>query len=157
MKTKKVIFEGSLLLICCFYWYYALTLDRGEMSEPGPGFLPIVLGSLGMIISAFLLISTCLSRKKPGEETPPAKPDAPGSYRPLFLYGLTMALFILTLDVIGIVPGLFLAMVAFSKISGLDGWLKPAILGATTAIALYVIFGVIFQITMPMGLLSSIL
>lgn len=157
MKGKSVLFEGCLLFVCCLYFYHSLKLEYGTLSAPGPGFLPIVLGFMGTILAACLLIGTFIIQKKSVGDASSDEPKSSASYRPLVFYIATMAALIVLFEVIGAIPGLFAATIIFSKICGLKGWFKPLILGASTSMVLYAVFAVIFNIPMPQGLLSGIL
>lgn len=158
MRGKPVYFEIGLLFVCSFYFFNSLKLDYGTLAAPGPGFLPVVLGFLGTLISVCLLIGAFMSPKKSGGESGPAG-EAAGvaRYRPMILYIITLAALIAFFEALGTIPALLVATVIFSKICGLKGWLKPLILGAATSATLYAVFAGIFDIQMPGGILSSIL
>lgn len=157
MNVKTIVFEACFLLVCSLYFYQSLQLEYGTLDAPGPGFLPVVLGFLGTIIVAGLLIGTLMSKNRSREDASAEEAKSMASYRPLVFYIAVMAALILLFEVIGVIPCLFAATILFSKICGLKGWGKPVILGAVTATVIYTVFAVIFNIPMPQGILSGIL
>lgn len=157
MKWKSIRFEAGLLLVCGFYFYHSLNLEYGSLPAPGPGFLPVVLGFLGTIIALCLLIRVLSTEENTYGDKFPTRSRNISFYRPLILYIVTIAIAIIFFETVGILPCVFAATVVFSKICGLMGWFKPLVLGVCTALVLYMVFALIFQIPMPNGLLDSVL
>jgi hypothetical protein len=145
------------LLVCSLYFYQSMKLEYGTLSAPGPGFLPVVLGFLGTMIVAGLLIGTLMNKKRSREDASAEDAKSTASYRPLVYCIAALTALILLFEVIGVIPGLFALTILLSKICGLKGWGKPLILGAVTAMAIYTVFAIIFHIPMPHGILTGIL
>ena len=46
--SRKILFEIGILLFSLFYLLSSAKLEMGELSRPGPGLFPIVLGAAGV-------------------------------------------------------------------------------------------------------------
>ena len=154
-----MLFELSVFALCLFYLFHALRLPFGELAETGPGFFPAILGVCGLTITGVLLINSFLeTRGLPlgrrlfhGHDI-----DLTGN-RVLFIYILAMIAFVMVFDLLGGIVAIFLLTFGLSKICGLKGWWRPALLGTITTACLYVIFGIAFRINLPSGILGFIL
>ncbi len=55
-QRKEKITAVALLGFSLFYFFGSLTLPWGNIRYPGPGFIPVVIGSLLLLCTAFYLI-----------------------------------------------------------------------------------------------------
>jgi hypothetical protein len=78
--SRKILFEFGILLFSLFYLLSSAKLEMGELSRPGPGFFPTVLGAAGVVIASFLVAGTYLRQKKEREkEVPPGGIESPSA------------------------------------------------------------------------------
>ncbi len=182
MWRKIKPFELAMLFACSFYLYYALKIPYGTIDQPGPGFFPIVLGTVGLVISLVLVIGNILNvagKQKLKQETP-ENPESPESQsatladyikqeeaddgwqataenkRKFISIIFIFVLFIVSMEIIGAPIGLVLLTMVLCKIYGMRGWLYPLITGACSSVSIYLVFSVIFKISLPDGLLLSL-
>lgn len=150
-----MLFEICALLLCLFYLYHAFQLPFGTLAETGPGFFPIMLGLLGSLVAAVLLVQSALeTRQLPlvGRLLHGRTIDLAGN-RDLLLFILSTVVFIMVFEFLGGIIAILLLVVVLSKICGLRGWLKPTLLGVITTACLYVVFAMAFRINLPSGIL----
>ena len=146
MRKVELLFFSGTGLFCGLYLLSALGIPFGNVSEPGPGFLPRVLGVLGLLVSAAILLPH-LAKK--------AIVDGNGHELQGLLrvgtFGLAIAVFIAIWSFVGAYPCIFFLMMALSKISGLAGWFKPVILSAAVSIVSLILFDLILGVPLPLG------
>ncbi|MEI7432581.1 MAG: hypothetical protein WCL27_19210, partial [Betaproteobacteria bacterium] len=63
MRKVELWFYGGTGLFCCFYLFSALGMPYGSIGEPGPGFLPRILGVLGLLVSAAILLPPLVKKQ----------------------------------------------------------------------------------------------
>lgn len=151
MAKKRLIFELSALVVSLLYLYFAMDLRFGSATHPGPGFLPVILGACGVVISLALAYGTYKEIKKSqanNEEQKNDGMDKPTLIR-FILYIIVCLVYTLLFEKIGTEIGVTLLTFAVAKISGAKGWVKPLILGVGTSAAIYIIFKVGFMIPLP--------
>ncbi len=152
-----MLFEVSTLLVCVFYLYHALQMPVGTMSDTGPGFFPVLLGVLGVTISATLLVAAISRRRSISGEKPKLLPSFDfGGNRDLILYVGTLVVFVLAFEALGGIIAIFLVAVTLARICGMKSWVGISVLGVLTTTALYVVFDTAFKISMPSGVLRMI-
>ena len=66
--SRKIFFEIGILLFSLFYLLSSAKLEMGELSRPGPGLLPVVLGAAGVVIASLLVAGSYLKQKREEKE-----------------------------------------------------------------------------------------
>ena len=165
MKVNgKILFEIGILLASLFYLVSSIRLSIGELSRPGPGFFPIVLGAAGVVIASLLVAGSFLKQQRakkkelPSEEQELPSRDKEARKGLIRIFGFIIALTALVsfYEVLGSLVGFFIVTVVFGKITGMQGWGRPLLLGLCTSVAIYIIFGVWFKLPLPGGILSNL-
>ena len=158
MVKKQNIFVGFIALVCAVYLYLALQMNMGTVLGPGPGFVPAVIGFLGLLISlTFLGINLWKSRTgktQTSEEADDEKIDRSGLKR-FGGYLLTLILFILMFQYLGTLIAIFGLVLSLTKISGSKGWVKPLLLALLTSVCCYVVFNMLLSVPLPRGLIFN--
>ena len=121
------------------------TYGLGTPARPGPGLYPFVVGLFIFPCSVLLFISTLRGRTKG------AILDGKGILTFLAFIG-TCFFWILAMPYLGYPAVTFLATFFLSKIMKLEGWLKPFLLAAGTALFIYLLFDVWLYIDLPRGM-----
>jgi len=121
-------------------------LDVGNLQEPGPGFFPILVAILMMILSLFLIIS----RRKSEGKFFFAKP----SIHVLIVFVVLLA-YSFTLEYLGFIIVSFLLMTyLFKAFGGSKKW-RGAVLWALASVVLaYLLFNVLLEGNLPRGILG---
>lgn len=143
--TIEKCFLGGMMVFCGIFVVTSMKMDIGSMSQPGPGFLPLILGWMGIIIVGFLL----LTKSSPENKEAITDFTAAGLKR-FASYMLTIMLFTFLYNELG-PAALFLLIIILAKTSGFES-LPHAILfaGIFTAIV-YVSFWYLLAIPLPLG------
>ena len=150
MRSADRIAGGGLLALALAFSAAALKNHSywGE-NGPGPGFLPFWLG-LVMAVLATLLLVGALRSKDPGEAW---LPRGDGLRRLLLVIGLTAA-FVALLNVLGMVLGTVLFLVALMR--GLDRlpWLQTLAVALGVAGVNFMVFTFWLRVPFPIGVLG---
>lgn len=128
----------------------ALALGFGSLAEPGPGFFPCVVGLVLAASGARTGVST-LRRTVGAPGAPPL--GRSGVRRVLFMLA-SFVVWLLLLPAAGYVAATFVVAIAMSRTVGLEGWIRPLILSAVLAVALYLLFDVFLYVDLPRGILG---
>ena len=149
MYTEKRFSMGALL-VCLIYLSMAFQHPFGNLSEAGPGFVPIILSCAG-ILTALIII---LHRKAPNSSAPDAKETENAAHpQNVLLYILTVCTSSLVFTYLGAIITVTLLTIVLLKISGVEGRLLPLLIGISTAASLHIVFGYWLKINLPHGLL----
>ena len=152
MFTEKHFSLGGLL-ICLVYLTFALKQPFGSLSDPGPGFFPVLLSFIGILTALFIIFKQTAAPRSISDSPEEATGQSQEQVRNVFLYILTVSLCALVFTHLGILITITLLTFALAKISGVQGWRFPLLLGISSTISLYVVFGIWLKISLPHGLL----
>jgi hypothetical protein len=128
----------------------ALTLGFGSLAEPGPGFFPCVVG-LVLVASGARAGASALRRAGSARGAPPLGAAA---IRRVLLTLASFVAWLLLLPFAGYVAATFVVAIAMSRTVGLEGWIRPIVLSAALAAALYLLFDLFFYVDLPRGILG---
>ncbi len=151
MYTEKRFSKGALL-VCLIYLGMAFQHPFGSLSEPGPGFVPLLLACVG-ILTAIIII---MQREAPTNSSPVnEEADVEDAAHPqnVLLYVLTLCISSLVFAYLGAIITVTLLTIILLKISGVEGRLLPLLIGISTAASLHLVFGYWLKINLPHGLL----
>lgn len=119
----------------------------GSLSRPGPGIYPFVVGLFILPLSLALFISSLKGGKKgsilSGREI--------GTF---VAFIATCAFWILAMPLLGYTLVTLMAVFFLSKIMKLEGWFKPLLLSAGTALFIYLLFDIWLYVDLPRGFLG---
>jgi putative tricarboxylic transport membrane protein len=131
-------------IMSVFIMVLSASYGLGTLAQPRPGLYPFAVGLFILPFSILLFISS-LRR-----ETNGAILDGRGIR--IFLAFIGTCLFwILAMPYLGYPVVTFIAVFALSKIMKLEGWLKPLILAAGTALFVYLLFDIWLYVDLPRG------
>jgi putative tricarboxylic transport membrane protein len=123
----------------------ARPLELGDVSAPGPGLWPAAV-SVIIVVTAGLLIVR----------------DIPEDYEPWSRHSLVaaagfgiLAIFIQLFQVIGFLPASVLMLFVWLKILAKESWRLSLVLAVVGALILYLVFGNLFEVPFPEGVLFS--
>ena len=148
--TAEKLFLSCLLLLCAAYTVIAFDLKVGSMREPGPGYLPIILGMLATIIAGMLLVKAYRHRN---EEAITDFTRA-GVTR-LIVYIVTLVLSSVLFTTLGPVA-LFSLLLILAKISGFKRWGYPFLLAAIFTVTCYTVFEYLLLTPLPWGIIQKV-
>lgn len=146
MSKVEKYFIGSIALLCAFYLFFTFRMRIGSFTDPGPGFVPALLGISGLVASLLIFI---LGFKSSAENSNGMSKD--GFLR--FLgYLISTIAFIPLFKYLGTIVALFFLVFSLTKISGSKGWVFPVVLAAICAGTAYMLFYVALAVPLPTGI-----
>jgi putative tricarboxylic transport membrane protein len=131
--------------------WLAARLSLGEVSRPGPGFFPIVLGAMLALLAAWAIVE---ARAPGGEATPPASAD-PGRFAQVGLVSGLILAFAFILEPLGYLPSMLALMLLLLRLAG-RGWRMSALLAVASTLFSYVLFESLLGTPLPQGILEAL-
>lgn len=130
------LFIGSLI-----YLFFANQLTFGTLTSPKSGFLPILAGALGLILTLALTSSQFRTKKTTKQ------PETDWTKFIFIIIGLLFYITMLTF--IGYLVATFIFLLYLFKIADTPHWLLPLTVAACSALALYLLFDRLLVVTLP--------
>ncbi len=131
-------------------WQAAAQLQLGEPLRPGPGFYPLGLGIVLVLLAAWRVVEARVARVDSGP-VGPTVPIAPI----LATLGLVLT-FALLLEPLGFIPTSLLVVGLLVRVAGLS-WRSSAIVAITSSILSYILFDLLLGLQLPTGILEPLL
>ncbi len=148
-SAMEKMFLGGLLACYVIYVVTATGLRIGTTWEPGPGYLPLVLGVLAVIVGALQLAGSFFRGVK--EKISDFTHDG---LKRLFAYIVTIVLFAFLFTKLG-PAAVFLLLVILAKVSGFQGWGYPVLLAVIFTAITYLTFFNLLLIPLPLGIFEE--
>jgi len=135
------IASGALIILG------SLRLPLGGPQNPGPGFLPFLVGVLMLILSVALLVRS--AHFKAEKRTEPAA-VSPKSFK---LVGTAAVLFLFAFAFphLGFLPATIPLMIFLSRVIGELNWKISLAIGFLTSFAMYALFKIWLKVQFPVG------
>jgi putative tricarboxylic transport membrane protein len=150
----KISLEICFLLLFALYLFFSLEIPFGVMTQPGPGFLPVLLGVLGVFSSAIVLNQSLYQRAKSQVVGGASAENPKGNIGKIVLYTSGLIAFAAAMQYLGTLIGVFLLVSCLSKIPGSKTWKGPVMLGLLTSASIYFLFFIWFKVSLPQGFLN---
>jgi putative tricarboxylic transport membrane protein len=149
-RKAEIGFFAILTLGGSLYFLAATQYPVGEMTSPGPGLMPRILGVVLIGLSVYLFVRALLA-SKPGERKQPEEADCrPENNTPLWVI-LVMVLYTATLNFFGFSLATFPVIFTMGKIMGLEGWKTPLLLTVCVVAGAMLVFGFMLDVPLPKG------
>jgi putative tricarboxylic transport membrane protein len=158
-KYSGIQFPGAMLAAGAIYEYMALKMPLGNLSMPGAGFYPAIVGAF-LVFTA--LVCLLQELRSPGS-VPGTAPSTEGSPAARSRVGKTVWLtalmvgYILALKPLGYPVSITAFLVAATRIFGARNWAVAAIVAAILSVASYFVFILWLKVPMPLEILDGIL
>lgn len=146
IPTITRIFNFMLFLFCVGYLVSSYNMSIGNLREPGPGYLPVILGITGAFLSFGLFLSSVKDKNSRKLED-----FSKNGFVRLLGYILSIIIFLFAFESIGIIV-VFPLMLSLTKILGFRGWIKPILFSVIFTVSVYTLFGFL-QVPLPEGIL----
>ncbi len=140
---------GSAFMITLFglgYLLLSLQYDIGTIRRPGPGALPVLLGT-GLLIVGAALITQSLRPARGKEEGVKERK----MFRPALLVVAAIIGYVLLWPVLGTVFDTALLFLVLCRVMGAKGWAVPITLSILFAVGLFWSFGTLLDVPFPEG------
>lgn len=152
MKRNNIIGGIFFLVVGLIFAVYSRSVDIGDWSEPGPGFLPFY-GGMSMIGMAVLLVVNSWLGKDATTPVDPFFPESDSWKRVLSTF-LALVAYNLLLRPLGFVLVTFFFVAFLVKFIFPESWVKSLTTAALSTICARVIFVSLLEINFPKGILG---
>jgi putative tricarboxylic transport membrane protein len=152
MKRNNIIGGIFFLIVGLIFAVYSRSVNIGDWSEPGAGFLPFY-GGLVMIGMAVLLLVASLAGKGAGTAAEPFFPEADSWKRVLSTF-LALVGYNLLLRHLGFVLVTFFFVAFLVKFIFPQSWTKSLATAALSTVCVQVVFVYLLEINFPKGILG---
>jgi len=145
-----IFWMGLSLLFMAFSYKYGL----GKLNNPGPGFLPFLLGTILFLISSSLLARPLLFGK--GDKKGSVKEKKSGeNLGKILITFVSLFAYTFLLELLGYLIGTFLLLIILFWCAGIKRWSFVLTISALTVLATYFLFSYL-AVRFPMGIIKFI-
>jgi putative tricarboxylic transport membrane protein len=152
MKRNNIIGGTFFLTVGLIFAVYSRSVDIGDWSEPGAGFLPFY-GGLSMIGMAMLLLVKSLFGKDTGTADDPFFPES-DSWKRVLSTLLALVAYNLLLKPLGFVLVTFFFVAFLVKFIFPESWVKSLTTAVLSTVCAQVVFVNLLEINFPKGILG---
>lgn len=136
------------ILIGLAFCIASVSLGLGEVHQPGPGFLPFLVGAILLFLSTVIFVPTLSKRRKPYEEKTTRRT---GKYRKGGLILLALVLYNLAVSFAGFALTTFLFVVFLMRIVEAQRWPRTIATALCSAAGFYFVFQSWLMLDLPRG------
>jgi hypothetical protein len=139
--TQRIV-AVALFLICAVYLNAATGFSFGSWSSPKAGFMPTIVGSLGVLLAAANVVRVFRAG---------AAGSADFGHSPIraLAFLAVLMLYAGVLGVLGFLLATFLATLALLKVGELRGLIWPVAIAGCFSGGIWLLFGRILQLPLP--------
>jgi putative tricarboxylic transport membrane protein len=130
----------------------SISLGLGSIMEPGPGFMPFVMGVIMIVLAVALFFESYFGARKASSERISLWSDV--YWKRVIYVAILMLAYAVLLTKLGFLLDTFLMMVFLLKSGDPIKWPTAIFVGALTAGFSYVLFGIWLKVPFPAGVLS---
>jgi putative tricarboxylic transport membrane protein len=152
MRRNNVVGALFFIVVGLVFALYAGSVDIGDWSEPGPGFLPFY-GGLTTIGLALLLVAGNLLGRSTDSPAAPFFPEN-DSWKRVARTLLALVAYNLLLQPLGFVTITFLFVAFLVKTIFPESWTRSLTTAALSTICAHVVFVKLLEINFPKGFLG---
>ena len=131
----------------------SVRIGPGALSNPGPGFVPLICGLVMGIIGLIVFISTYKSSPLEGKVAL-WEPDT--RWRDMILTTISLIIYALLIDFLGFHLITLFWMIFICRWVGRMGWMTTLLISAVTIISSYLIFSYYLGIRFPLGIIWGV-
>ncbi|TWH45564.1 tripartite tricarboxylate transporter TctB family protein [Sporomusa sp. KB1] len=142
--TEKLI-AIFFLVLSVTYTYDAFSLSFGSFMAPKAGFMPVIAGSIAILLALVLTISALF--QKGCKETGNANADRSG--RKLIFLIIGILVYLILFHFLGYRAATFISLFYLLKVTETAGWVYPCFFSAGIAVSFYFIFSELLGSNLP--------
>lgn len=131
----------ALLLGGLVYLFLARQLAFGTLASPKAGFLPIVAGSITVILALILVVSQWRSHK--------SMKQTKVNWTTFSFIIIGLLFYITSLQIIGFLAATFIFLFYLLKVGDRLGWIIPFVIAAASSTFFYILFERYLAVTLP--------
>lgn len=142
--TEKLI-AIFFLVLSVIYTYDAFSLSFGSFMAPKAGFMPIIAGSIAILLALILTINALF--RKGCKETGNANTDSNG--RKLIFLIIGILVYLILFRLLGYRAATFISLFYLLKVTETAGWIYPCFFSAGIAGSFYFLFSELLGSNLP--------
>lgn len=154
-QVSEKITAGILLVFSLLYFLKGLSLQMGVPGNPGPGFIPVIIGSLLVASTSFSLVR--VFRKKDLREGERTSAEEKKNYAAILGITGCAALFPLILETFKFLTTTFAVSFLMFSLLQPKKWGFSLFLAAGMSVSSFLIFSRLLGVALPMGFLEIFL
>jgi putative tricarboxylic transport membrane protein len=155
-QVSQKVTAGILLAFSLSYFLKGMSLQIGTPRNPGPGFIPVILGVLLVASTGFYLVRVFHPKDLDGEEKKPPEGEKKNYTAILGITGCAV-LFPLLLETLKFVVTTFAVSFFMLFLLKPRRWAFSLFLAAGMSVASFLIFSRLLGVALPMGFLEILL
>jgi len=136
------------MLVGLAFCIASVSLGLGEVHQPGPGFLPFLVGAVLLFLSAIIFFLALRKEKMTNEET---IARGMGKYQKGGLILLALVFYNLALSFLGFSLTTFLFVAFLMKIVETQRWTRTIVTALCSAVGFYFVFRSWLMLDLPTG------
>lgn len=146
---KHGVFSSLVLLVTGgIFFVGSFSYPFGELNRPGPGFLPRIAATILIFVSLLILSDSLRKGHEKDKKLFAKKEDA----KLVFLAAASLLAYRLLFPLIGFAPTNFLFFLLVPLTIGGFRWKTSFLFSLVTTVAAYLLFEIILEIQMPIGI-----
>jgi hypothetical protein len=153
MKHRETVSELFWLVIGIGFSIWALmSYEVGSLTKPGPGFLPLALGIILILLSLILLVGQI--KKAPDIEQTTLPVSGSGGWKKVVYTILILLVAAFFFERVGYLLTFFFLMVLLMKGVERQSWRRILLTALLTMAGVYVVFILLLKQQLPLGFLG---
>jgi hypothetical protein len=150
MKHRDLISGIFWLAVGMILSLWSTRYPIGSLVEPGPGFLPLGLGILLILLSLIVLFGT---RKSSPTAKGPSPSSAGGGWKKVAYTVLVLVLAAFFFEKVGYLITFFLLVMLLMAGAGRQSWKRILLVALLSAAGVYLVFVLLLEQPLPRGIL----
>ncbi|MCU0560606.1 MAG: tripartite tricarboxylate transporter TctB family protein [Desulfobacterales bacterium] len=155
IDRNELITALSIAVLAVVYLIAAVRLPIGTAANPGPGFIPIVVGLL-LVICTGILLARSLSRKKWTAPEPAGTPEPTSNLRVFGIIFGTLA-YPFALEWIGFLASTWAVTFFMLLLLKPKNWTSALVLAVFLSLSSFGVFSILLGVSFPFGFLDELI
>jgi hypothetical protein len=154
MKYRDTVSQLFWLVIGLGFSIWALTSYKiGSLTQPGPGFLPLALGIILILLSLILFVGQIM-KKTPDAGKAALHKASSGGWKKVVYTILVLMVAAFFFERVGYLLTFFVLMVLLMKAGERQSWKRILLTALLTTGCVYVVFVLLLKVQLPHGFLG---
>jgi putative tricarboxylic transport membrane protein len=150
MKNRDLWDSLVWLLVGWGFLWGGYSLGMGPWNAPGPGFFPILIGSLLCLLAVVFFIQSVLGRERVQKQVPFWKEKT--SWKKVSYSLLALIFYLLVLNGLGFITTTFLFLFFVFKFVGKKRWQSSLLVALLASAITFLVFKTALEVPLPRGI-----
>ena len=155
MKHREIAGGLFWLVIGLGLSIWTLTsYEIGRLTQPGPGYLPLALGIILILLSLILLVAQ-MKKTTPGAGQAVLPAVHAGGWKKVVYTVLVLMVAAFFFEQVGYLLTFFFLMVLLMKAGARQSWKRILLTAVLTTVGVYIVFVLLLEVQLPRGFLGA--